>query len=517
MTPRFVHSVVFITGAATMLAELAAGRLVAPFYGTSTLVWALVIGAVLANLALGQMLGGRLVQSERFANGPNGLGWLLLASSALLLALPLLGAPIMSGTLTWFRAGNVGTLVASFAGITLLLAGPMLTLGACGPVLLHLAAGDQDRPGAVAGRIYALGTVGSLVGTYLAGLVLIPWVGTRATLWLGAAGLGLLGVVACRGGRKRMVPLVALSLFVGGAGSALTGPFKARPGAVQEVESPYQYIQVAEAHGVRSLYLNDGYAVQSVLPLDGSLYLNGVWGYYALAPAWTTHGHPQRILLLGLGGGTSARTFRRLLPEAHITGVELDPEVVELGRRWFELPADMRVLQGDARAALETPPISTEVAEADRYDLVVIDAFQFPYIPFQLCTVEFFQEVAAHLAPGGAVVLNAGRDQDERSVVEAVAHTLNQVLPVVRAVDVRQHPNTIIVGTRHVAAEDAGPSRVGYPADTAATLGRLPRLTVMDIPVDTPVLTDDRAPVESMSAAIILRRLWALLRGEGWS
>jgi spermidine synthase len=510
-------STAFVVGAATMMAELAASRLVAPFYGTSTPVWALLIGAVLASLALGQALGGRLSRVPARVASTRPLGLLLLAAALLLALLPFVAAPVMGGSLSWFRRGDLGLLGASFLGVTALLALPLVSLGACGPLLLHLCVTTREEAGAVAGRVYALGTTGSLVGTYLSGLLLIPWIGTRATLFVGAASLGVLGLVALLGDLHRRATLggVLGLLLLAALGLAFPGgPIHARKGAVYEAETACQYLQVVETRGARWLYLNEGYAVQSVLPMDGSLPTYGVWGYYALSPAWTRGGPPARVLLLGLGGGSSARSLHRLYPEAEITGVELDPEVVEVGRRFFDMPAELRVITDDARAALHRAPLAEE---GERYDLIVVDAFQFPYIPFQLCTLEFFAELEARLAEGGALVLNVGRDRDAHDVVDAIARTLAEVLPQVRGVDVPELPNTMLVGTRHPATEDAGLAGLRLPEAVAAELRRLPSPSTWTPAPDAPILTDDRAPVEGLTDRVLLRRLWITLRDGGWA
>jgi spermidine synthase len=384
-------------------------------------------------------------------------------------------------------------------------------LGACGPLLLQLAVTDHEATGVVAGRIYSLGTAGSLLGTYASGLLLVPWLGTRSTLWLGAACLAALGILGRWQGRRRVVGAAILLLMAGAGVAWPNGPTKSR-NTLFESESRYQYIQVTDDGTTRRLFLNEGYAVQSVFPKDGSLSLQGVWGYYAQAPRWTVGGPPRRILLAGFGGGTSARTFRSLFPNAHITGIELDPQVIEAGRRWFGLPGDVRVIADDARASLFKPPL---IDETDRYDIILIDAFQFPYVPFHLCTVEYFRQLDSRLADGGAVVMNLGRDEQAHDVVDAVAHTLAQVLPVVRAVDVPARPNTIVVGTRHGAQSDAGLSSLGLPRHVERALASLPTLEPWKATGHPMVLTDDRAPVEGLTDGVIVRRVWSVLRG-GW-
>ncbi len=502
----YLYTTAVLTGGATMAAELAGARLVAPFYGTSTPVWALLVGAVLTGLALGQAVGGRLSARTRTLRP---LAALLLASGLLLALLPVVARPLMTGTLSLFHRGQLAPILASALGVTALLALPVAVLGACGPMVLHLAV--RGPAGPVAGRIYALGTAGSLAGTWLSGLVLVPLVGTRRTLWACAALLAATGVTGLLG-RRRALGATVVTAVAAVALALPEGVIKPRRNAIFEDETWYGYVQVTQDVRARWLYLDDGYAHQSVLPLDGSLALEGVWGWYAAAPAFTATGSPRSVLLLGLGGGSAARSYRVLWPEAELTGVEIDPGVVEAGRRFMGLPDEVRIATADARAWLHRDP--------SRYDVVLLDAFRFPYVPFQLATVECFRAIDARLAEGGVVMVNVGRGDDGRGtgapgdglhdVVDAVAVTLGAVFPLVRGSDVPGHPNTILVASRHPPALDAGLAALGLPDGPAATLRRLPVPRPWAPPPGTAVLTDDRAPVEWLTDRVILRRLRAL-------
>ncbi|MBN1336565.1 MAG: fused MFS/spermidine synthase [Deltaproteobacteria bacterium] len=505
----YLYTAAFLTGAATMAAELAGARLVAPFYGTSTPVWALLVGAVLAGLAAGQVVGGRISPVTRTLRP---LGGLLVASGALLALLPVVARPLMVGTLTLFHHGSLAPILASALGVTTLLALPVAVLGACGPVVLHHAVGESEGAGPVAGRIYALGTAGSLAGTYLSGLVLVPMIGTRRTLWTCAAALAAVGVAGVV--RRTRAAAVLIVLAVAAGALALPGGIvKPRRNVVFEDETTYGLVQVAQDTRARWLTIDEGYAYQSVYPLDGSLALEGVWGWYALAPAFTTTGAPGDVLFLGLAGGSAARAYRALWPEAALTGVEIDRGVVEAGRRFMALPPEVRVVTDDARAWLHRDP--------DRYDVIVLDAFRFPYVPFQLATVECFRAMEARLAKGGVVLVNVGRGDDGQGigrpgdglhdVVDAVAATLAAVFPTVRGADVPGAPNTILVASRHPPALDVGLAALSLPEDTTATLDRLPPLRPW-LPEGVRVLTDDHAPVEWLTDRVLLRRLSAMAR-----
>ena len=481
-----------VTGFGVMGAEMSAGRLMAPYYGTSTMIWSLLIGAVMISLALGHVLGGWL---SRRADALKLFFGSLIVAAIILAALPWISRPLMQESLTWFRQGALGILAASAVGVLGLLTVPLVALGTSGPVLIHHAVHDREQTGVVAGRLYAAGTLGSLAGTYLAGVILVPLWGTTHTFWLCAALIlanGVLGLV-----RGRMAPVAAVgALILAAALAAVTParPVKPGEGVIYEAESVHNYIQVRERNGVRGLYLNDGYAVQTLYSTQGRLSLQGTWRYYARAPAWTATGSPSRVLLLGLGGGGAAVSYATLFPEAEVTGVELDAEVVEVGRRFMGLPESTRVVVQDARAFL--------ARDESRYDVIIVDAFDFPYVPFQLATREFFEAVEAHLADGGVVVINVGRYQDDYRVVDAIAKTLKTLFARVEGVDVRQS-NTVLMAARHPRAQDVGLDGLGLEQGDARRLRARP-LKPWEPAEDALVLTDDRAPVEWMTDGIIL-------------
>jgi spermidine synthase len=492
----------FVAGFGVMGAEMAAGRLLAPYYGTSNLVWCLLIGSVLSALAVGAYLGGLVSARKRSLTPAYGA---LLSAGLYLVVVPVIARPMLRSTVQAFYKGNaLGLVIGGFA-VTLMLALPVMVLGAMSPMLIHHAVSERAKTGMVAGRLGAFSTLGSLLGTFVPGLVLVPLLGTdRCFQWCGAllVGTGLVGL-------RRRWPLlwgsIGALVVVMGSGWWKQRIGNSRSAVLYEAESRYGYLRVTETGGFRRLYLNDGYAVQTVARLDGQPHLRSVWGYYALAPSFTLRGALHSVLVIGLGGGTSARGYKESYPGARVVGVELDAAVVDVARRYFDLPSSVEVVIDDGRAALTRDPA--------HYDLIVVDAFQFPYIPFQLATREFFEIARAHLEHGGAFVINVGRNGPHHDVVDAVAATLTQVFPHVNGVDVIGGSNTILAGTEHPLSNGAGLDALGLPADQTRILAALPPLQPWTLVPDALVLTDDLAPVESLTDRIVLRELWRLLSG----
>ena len=276
------------------------------------------------------------------------------------------------------------------------------------PFAIRLAITDVETAGAVAGRFYALSTAGSLLGTFVPALIAIPLVGTQRTL-LGTAALLALSASFLLG-RKVLVLAAALAALV----AVPPGAVKAEPGLLHEEDSLYQFIQVVErADGRRLLRLNEGVAVHSVWRRDTVL-TGGVWDAFLALPPLLDR--PLRsVAILGNAAGTTARALGVFYPEARVDGVELDPAVSRVGRRWFGLDDNPRLTVHDADAR----PFLRRTDE--RYDLIVVDAYHQPYVPFYLATREFFRLARERLAPGGILALNVASVPGDESLLDGIA------------------------------------------------------------------------------------------------
>ena len=469
----------FLAGVGSLATEIAASRLIAPYFGSSTIVWANLIGVVLAALAAGYWLGGRIADRRP---EPALLGWIVVAAAALVALTPFVARPFLDAVSEGLDEVSAGTAVASFLAVVLVFAPPVVLLGMVSPFAVRLGVTDVATAGAVAGRLYALSTVGSLVGTFVPALVAIPLIGTRRTLLLIAVLLAVAGALLAG---KRALVVVA----VAGALALLPpGAVKAQSGVLWEEESAYQFIQVVQRpDGARVLHLNEGVVAHSVWRRDEVL-TGGEWDAPLAVPGLV--GRPLRhVAVLGNAGGTTARALGRYYPDAEIDGVELDPAVTRVGRRFLGLGDNPRltVHDADARPFLR--------ATRARYDLIVVDAYRQPYVPFYLATREFFRLVRQHLTPGGVVVLNVATVPGDDRLVEGVGGTLAAELPQVISWPALRF-NTFLVGLERPLPRAAIVRRLSHgPLDLAP----LRRLLVRDGRVVLAAArpwTDDRAPVE---------------------
>ena len=471
---------VFVVGAASLGAEIAAARLMAPFFGASTIVWANTIGVVLVSLSVGYWIGGRF--GDRHPH-KEGLCLLVLIAGFAVSLIPFAADPFLDVSVDALDKVSAGAFIGSLLAVTVLVAPPVMLLGAASPYAIRLAVERVEESGTVAGRLYAISTFGSLVGTFLSALLLIPVIGTRRTFLV--FGLAC-AVVALTGVRRRAaiaVPATIVALL-----ALPVGTIKATGDGVvlDEVDTRYQYARVVEEpDGERKLELNEGQAVHS-LYRPGSYLTGDYWDEFLVLPFAMQPRPPRAVAILGNAAGTTARALGHFFPDTRVDAVEIDPELTELGRRWFDLRNPrMRVHHEDARPYLRR-------SEA-RYDAIMVDVYRQPYIPFYLATREFFELVRDRLNPGGSVIVNVGHPEGQDELEEVLSATMATTFRTVLR-DPIEDTNTMVLATN-------GPSSAAMlrearlPAGLRATAhaagARLgPRLD------GGTVYTDDKAPVE---------------------
>src|SRR6476620_3104414 len=238
-----LFALVFVGGAASLGTEIAAARLLAPDFGASTIIWANTIGVVLVALSAGYWLGGRA--ADRHPN-QRSLRVTVLAAAVLLAVVPLVAGPFLHAAVRALDDIDAGAFVGSLA--------PVLLLGAISPWAIRLAVTSVERAGEVAGRLYAISTIGSLLGVFMSALVLIPLVGTQRTFIGFATALALAAAASGLPRRALLVPLALGALLALPPG--VTKPGSGGEKVVFEQETPYQYLRVVQVGTERRLELN---------------------------------------------------------------------------------------------------------------------------------------------------------------------------------------------------------------------------------------------------------------------
>jgi spermidine synthase len=479
-------ALVFGAGVGSLATEIAASRLLAPYFGSSTIVWANLIGIVLAGLALGYWLGGRLADRRP---EPRLLGEIVLAAALWVALTPFLARPFLDAAVGNLDDASAGAVVGSFFAVLLLFAPAIVLLGMVSPFAIRLAITDVASAGTVAGRFYALSTAGSLLGTFVPALIAIPVAGTQRTLVATAALLALSASFLL--GRKVLVLAAALAALV----ALPPGAIKPTPGVLHEEDSLYQFIQVVERDdGMRALRLNEGVAMHSVWRANTVL-TGGEWDAFLAVP--TLLGRPLRsVAILGNAGGTTARALGVFYPDARVDGVELDPAVTRVGRLYFGLDDNPRLTVHDADAR----PFLRRTDK--RYDLIVVDAYHQPYVPFYLATREFFRLARQRLEPGGILALNVATVPDDDSLLDGMAGTLKYEFDDVSIWPALRFNKLLLAFDRPVAPRSVDVDAVPAPLRPLVHL-MLRQLRPVTEKAKRP-WTDDRAPVEWVTDKMII-------------
>jgi spermidine synthase len=495
----------------TLAVEFTASRLLQTVYGTSNIVWANVIGLVLLALTAGYFLGGRL--ADRYPRPDYFYVIVTLAGIAAVFFL-LLTSVILRRAAGAMAVMNVNAIVGSLILVIFALAVPVTMLGCLSPFAVRLAVRDVNEAGRISGRVYAISTLGSLLGTYIPVLIVIPLAGSRATALIFGSILFVVGLVGLwksnltpRGRRAGYFLSAIALLLIPLAFLWVQGSIKQYPGQLYERESAYNYIQVIRQNDCNYLLLNEGQAYHSFYCDGGHVPYISVWSAMLAAPFFNSPDVDPSIrslAVIGLAAGTIPKQFTRVFGPIPIDGIELDPAIVEVGRDFFALQEpNIQAIVGDGRNALSHL--------SGPYDLITIDAYKVPYIPWHMTTREFFVEVSGKLSESGVIAINVGRVPGDRRLIDAVSATLLTVFPSVHAIDVPGTLNTILVATlQPTSADNLHTNLSQLPEETDQLLRDTLEMAASHlVPVigNGPIMTDDRAPIEAISDSLIIRYL----------
>lgn len=493
----FLYITEFASGMAVMAAELGAQRLLAPYFSSSQVVWTIIIGTIMIALALGAVFGGRWADKNP---DPDKLYMRVLIAGVWLALVPLVGKYIVmlvSGLLIVAVSTNF-LVIAAFVSCIVIFVPPLFLLGTVTPGLNKFATDSLEDNASVVGRLSACNTIGSILGTFLPTFVTIPAVGTFITFLIFAGVLLLLPLVYFLSARvHRIACAVSVVLFVVSCVfSPMTGfAFWAnRSTLAYEGESMYNYLQVQDLPDRTILSTNVLFGVQSVtMKNDG---LTGM--YYDTALAASALAEKQdSALILGMGTGTYARELRKYCPNMKVTGVEIDQKITQLAGKYFGEPADIDVATYDGRAWL--------AASHEKFDVIMVDAYQDITIPFQMSSREFFTMVRKHLAPGGVMVVNMNMISDgQGSINEALTDTIAAVFGSRNMVtaDVPDTTNRELFAKNVESGTPTLEESLTEVREGTSSLDRVVRRVdpdFRDVSVAAnggTVLTDDKAPVE---------------------
>lgn len=490
-----------------MAVEIGAQRLISPYFSSSQVVWTIIIGMIMIAMAGGNVYGGKTADKD--PNPDKLYGWILFSSIWLAL-IPFLGKYIIVGisAVVIFSVKANYLIIAAIVTCLLLFVFPLFLLGTVTPSLAKYTMDSLSDNGKIVGTLGAMNTIGSILGTFLPTFVTIPAIGTNLTFLIFSGILLVLSAVyfLSSGKRLRKVGAAAI-LFVAACLLGYKTDFafwESREGLLYEGESVYNYLRVQDSPKRTVLSTNVLFGVQSVLEKSDGL--TGMYYDYALAAPFLTKSGTQKaqdVLILGMGSGTYARQLLRYMPGTKVAGVEIDRKITDLAHQYFQLPAQVPVTEYDGRAYLNEDP--------QKYDVIMVDAYQDITIPFQMSSVEFFQSVRQHLKPGGVMVVNLNMHGTEQGgIADWLADTVAGVFPEVMTIDVPGNTNReLFAGERGLKASLAQNSQtVRNPQlkDLLATIGNRAVLYHSG----GRKFTDDKAPVELLG----MQELDGLIRQE---
>ena len=496
----YLYLTEFFAGMSVMAVELGASRLLAPYFSSSQIVWTIIIGTIMIAMALGNIYGGRT--ADRDPN-PDRLYRRILVAAVWIALIPLLGKYVILGiSAVLIFSVNANYLVwAAFAACMAIFVFPLFLLGTVTPSLAKYTMENLEDNARIVGTLGAANTIGSIIGTFVPTFVTIPAVGTSVTFLIFSGILLLLALIYFISNKLNpATATVAVVIFLASSALGWQSNFAFwKDDLVYEGESVYNYLQVEENDRSVILSTNVLFGVQSIMRKDGDL--TGMYYDYAMAAPMMAGAaereEPLSVLILGMGTGTYGSQCARYFPDMKIEGVEIDDKITDLAREYFAMPASMQVTTYDGRAFLN--------AVQDKYDVIMVDAYQDITIPFQMSTIEFFTMVHEHLNENGVMVVNMNmRGQREGNINQYLSDTIAAVFPCVYTADVAGNSNRELFASDNVnmlrvmernielleAEELKGMMYVVY--------GRLQPYTAGGYR-----MTDDRAPVELLGMQVI--------------
>ena len=506
---KFLYVTVFVSGMTTLGIEFAASRLLGSVFGTSNLVWAAIIGLILIYLTAGYYLGGKW--ADKYPNYD--VFYTILTWGAFTAGIvPFVARPVLIAAADAFDQLQVGVLLGAFSAVLVLLVVPITLLGTISPFAIRLVLTDSKEAGQVAGKIYAISTLGSFLGTFTPDLLLIPWLGTRLTFVVFSVTLCCIGLIGLKlhSGWRSVLKWIWMPILIIVMGAIWgSGPIKKTTNQIYEKESSYNYIQVLEENGYRLLRLNEGQGIHSIYHPDQAGYW-GTWMQVLAAPFFNPApylpGDVEDMAIIGLAAGTSARQATIVFGPLPIDGFEIDREIIKIGQDYFSMTEEnLNPISQDGRWGLNH--------SGKQYSLISIDAYRPPYIPWHFTTREFFSSVFDHLDDDGVLVLNVGRTPEDEELLAGLVATIQTVFSSVYVMDVPSTYNSMIYATVQethwqnlednlnllLDAENIEP--ILLQSIRVALDNRRP------LPVGGMIFTDDKAPIEWITNTMVLNNI----------
>jgi spermidine synthase len=480
--------VVFTSGALVMIYEVIGSRILAPYIGTSTYVWTSLIGVILASLSLGYWLGGKMADRKPDLRVLSGV---MFAAAALLSATVLLHALVLS----LISVANLGLELKSIIAALILFAPASVLFGFVTPYAVRLKMLRIEDAGKTVGRLYALSTVGSILGTFSAGFFLLPFVGSVRTLYLLTAILFALSLLLAPFKLSAINVFVILLLPLAILLNEIFAYSLSKNYELHDFDTEYSRIQIFNSTDNLTgkpirVFQTDPRSTQSAMFSDSDEMVSRYASFYHLLRHFKADF--QNTLIIGGAGYSFPKEYLRVYPTKKIDVVEIDAQATEIARRLFRLPdnTDMQIFHEDGRVFLN------KIA-AKKYDVILIDAFGSLYsIPFQLTTREAVKQIDKGLADDGVVIMNLiSAIKGEGSLfLQAEYKTYTEIFPHVSVFKVNAEKSDDVSQNLILLASKS--AKISFETSDAEISTLFKNLYDKPLNVSVPVLTDELAPVE---------------------
>ncbi len=471
----------FLTGAIILILEVLGFRLLAPYFGLSVYVSGSLIGIILTSLSIGYYLGGKI--ADKWPNEKI-IYYSILASATYLTAIYLFYTLILK------FSQEFGIITGTIISTILIFAVPMTLLSIVSPYLIKLL-GTYEKLGQSSGVVFSISTIGSILGSFLGTFFLIPNLGSNQTLLLCTILTYVISIFGLALLNKKYVFLVIIIPVI------FLPQYKEKDSTmIYETESFYNVIRIYEQNGLRSMKLNNPFWRQSYKP---TVLLNSYREYFNLAPILTK---VDSVLILGMSAGASVHELKFFFNHITIDAVEIDPKVVDLAEKYFDIKEDdrLKIYTEDAKTFL--------VKHDKQYDFIEIDLFQGgPEIPFYTATKEFFHQVYDHTSANGIIMTNVIGTPQKKGMEKLVYRVANTVSEVFHSVYLfPEGLNTLVIATKNKTNLETLKQRLSEVSRKTALrffADELNRRIINYKKTNGVIFTDDKSDVELVTHKIV--------------
>ncbi|MCX8131642.1 MAG: fused MFS/spermidine synthase [Clostridia bacterium] len=499
----FVYMTSFFCGMSVMAVELSATRMLATTFSSSSIIYTIVIGLIMISLSIGNVIGGRSADKQKNADK---LYFMIGIASVWIAIIPVIGkyVTVLSAAIFVFILPENLIVAGSITSCLIIFSFPLVIMGMVSPYLVKLGLKDISNSGKTAGEIYALSTIGSIIGTFVPTFVTIPTLGTSKTFFVFAIILNLISLYYFVTNKRKIIRSVITTLIIITLALAPLNSSYAfwEKNIVYEGESMYNYLKVTEYKDSVILSTNVAFGVQSIYKKNNTL--SGYYYDYGLmAPFFirdTSFDKKLNVLILGLGTGTYAKQCKRYFPNSSTDGVEIDQKIVDLSKQYFELKEnEAKIYVNDGRTFLMSK-------EAKRYDLIMVDAYHDITIPFHMSTVEFFRQVKEHLRDNGVILININmRSEKNNEITDYLTQTVKHVMNKVYKYDLQTGTNTLVFASDDKNCIENYKNNISIlsESDPLFKISNSVKSNLVEISEANHIFTDDIAPVELMGQKML--------------